>query len=55
MGVQIPPKSENRTFNVHDILGDHDRDDKGNIIVNQDQSGNFVDNNGKMTNQRGYL
>ena len=31
--VQIPPNEDDRTFNVNDILGDLDRDDKGNIIV----------------------
>ena len=31
--VEIPPSAETRTFNVNDILGELDRDDRGNIIV----------------------
>ena len=31
--IEIPPNQDHRTFNVNDILGDLDRDDKGNIIV----------------------
>ena len=27
--VEIPPNADNRTFNVYDILGDLDRDDRG--------------------------
>ena len=28
-----PPCAEKRNFNVHDVLGDWERDDKGNVIV----------------------
>lgn len=28
-----PPDAEKRNFNVHDVLGDWERDDKGNVIV----------------------
>ncbi len=31
--VEMPPNADNRTFNVNDILGELDRDDRGNIIV----------------------
>lgn len=31
--IDIPPNSEFRTFNENDVLGDLDRDDKGNLIV----------------------
>lgn len=41
--LQIPPNAEDRTFNVNDILGDLDRDDKGNVIVLQDNNGNNKD------------
>ena len=41
--LQIPPNAEDRTFNVNDILGDLDRDDKGNVIVLQDKNGNNKD------------
>jgi hypothetical protein len=44
-----------RTFNENDILGDFDRDDKGNVIVLQDEFGNCVDKQGRKVNERGYL
>jgi len=31
--VEMPPNADHRTFNVNDILGELDRDDRGNIIV----------------------
>ena len=31
--VQVPPDSSLRNFNENDILGDFDRDEKGNVIV----------------------
>lgn len=31
--VEMPPNADNRTFNVNDILGELDRDDRGNIVV----------------------
>ena len=34
--VEIPPDAEKRNFNVHDILGELDRDNRGNIIVLDD-------------------
>jgi hypothetical protein len=39
----VPPDSNKRTFNENDILGDFDRDEKGNVIVLQDENGNYVD------------
>lgn len=53
--VQVPPNADDRTFNVNDILGDLDRDDRGNIIVLQDAQGNNTDKAGNPTNMRGYL
>ena len=53
--VEMPPNAEHRTFNVHDILGELDRDDRGNIKVLQDSQGNNVDKTGQATNARGYL
>jgi len=34
-----PPDHKKRNFNENDILGDFDRDEKGNIIVLQDEDG----------------
>jgi len=31
--TDIPPNSDMRTFNENDVLGDLDRDDKGNLII----------------------
>ena len=53
--MEMPPNAEHRTFNVHDILGELDRDDRGNIKVLQDSQGNNVDKTGQATNARGYL
>ena len=48
--LEAPPKHESRSFNVHDIYGDLDRDEKGNVIVDTDK-----DKSGKPVNPRGYL
>jgi len=53
--VQVPPDHERRNFNIQDILGDFDCDEKGNIIVLQDEEGNIQDKTGRPTNERGYL
>lgn len=51
----ILPNREKRNFNENDVLGDFDRDDKGNVIVLQDEDGNYVDKQGRVVNERGYL
>jgi len=52
----VPPNAESRRFNECDIIGDLDRDEKGNVLANQDENtGQFLDKNGKPTNERGYL
>ena len=53
--VEMPPNADNRTFNVNDILGELDRDNRGNIIVLEDNQGYNVDKTGQLTNIRGYL
>ena len=53
--VQVPPDSQKRTFNENDILGEFDRDEKGNIVLLQDEKGNYVDKLGRRVNERGYL
>lgn len=53
--VEVPPNAATRRFNECDIIGDLDRDEKGNVLANQDPNGNFLDKNGKPTNERGYL
>jgi hypothetical protein len=44
-----------RKFNVNDILGDFDRDDKGNLVMLQNKDGLYVDKNGTSVNEKGYL
>jgi len=55
--LECPPAVGSRRFNECDIIGSLDRDDKGNVIVGEEEkgSGNFRDKNGQQTNQRGYL
>jgi len=57
--IQIPPTAETRKFNECDIIGDLPRDEKGNVIPGDlddpNNKGKFLDENGKETNQRGYL
>ena len=53
--VQAPPDAAKRTFNEHDILGDFDRDEKGSVVVLQDEEGRLVDKQGRPVNERGYL
>ena len=31
--MEVPPNPENRNFNENDILGDFDRDKRGNLIL----------------------
>jgi len=44
-----------RKFNENDIMGDFDRDEKGNIIPLTDSSGKHVDKTGRAVNERGYI
>lgn len=53
--VQNPPDIEKRNFNENDIIGELDRDDKGNVVVLQDDHGKNVDKLGRQVNERGYL
>lgn len=50
--ITCPPQADLRTFNVNDILGELNRDDKGNIVV---EKGQDKDNQGHPINVRGYL
>lgn len=49
------PDADKRNFNVNDVLGDWERDDKGNVLVAKDKSGTEVDKQGRPANIRGYL
>lgn len=49
------PDADQRNFNVNDVLGEWDRDEKGNVLVGQDKLGEDKDKQGRLTNIRGYL
>jgi hypothetical protein len=52
----FPPDAGKRTFNENDILGEFDRDEKGNVIVLEDPATQlWVDKRGRRVNERGYL
>jgi hypothetical protein len=46
---------DKRKFNVNDILGDLDRDEKGNVIMLTNKNGEMVDKKGNRVNDKGYL
>jgi hypothetical protein len=47
---------ESRRFNECDIIGELDRDEKGNVLVGEpDADGRYRDRAGAPTNERGYL
>jgi hypothetical protein len=46
---------KHKGFNEHAIMGEFDKDEKGNIILLTDQKGNLVCKNGRKVNEKGYL
>lgn len=48
--IQYPPKAETRNFNANDIVGEFEKDEKGNHIFKQDSQGNYVDRLGRRVN-----
>jgi hypothetical protein len=50
--MDVPPNTENRTFNECDIIGNLDRDEKGNVLANvvDENKGIFKDKDGNLTN-----
>lgn len=55
--LEAPPKFENRRFNECDIIGDYERDEKGNVLAGEpdESSGKWKDKSGNETNNRGYM
>lgn len=53
--MDFPPNPENRNFNENDILGEFDRDGKGNLILLENEKGQIVDKKGNVVNEKGYL
>ena len=55
--IEVPPLAESRKFNECDIIGDFERDEKGNVVAGEPdaRTGKFKDLSGNETNERGYL
>ena len=53
--VEAPAKIDTRRFNECDIIGNLERDEKGNVIPEQDATGKNTDKDGRSTNGRGQL
>lgn len=53
--LEVPPTAESRRFNECDIIGNVDRDEKGNVIPGESREGRHFDKDGNPTNERGYL
>ena len=49
------PDFTDKMFNEHSIMGEFDKDEKGNIILLTDQRGNLVCKNSRKVNEKGYL
>lgn len=49
------PDSKAMTFNEHQIMGDFDKDEKGNIILLTNEKGDLIDKQGRKVNEKGYL
>lgn len=47
--------AEKRRFNVNDILGEFDRDERGHPLILQDKQGELIDKDGRRVNEKGYL
>ena len=47
---------DKKRFNVNDILGEFDRDEKGNLVILQEnRTGHLIDKDGNRVNEKGYL
>ena len=52
--MEIPPSAKSRRFNENDVLGNLDRDEKGNVVT-EEKDGNKIDKDGNPINDKGYL
>jgi hypothetical protein len=41
--IEVPPNAESRRFNENDIIGDLERDEKGNVKTADDGSDGYKD------------
>lgn len=42
--IQIPPRLDLRNFNENDLMGDFNKDERGDNIIQSDSNGNLIDN-----------
>lgn len=54
-GIEIPPRDDINTFNENDILGNLDKTEKGKVQPIALPSGDKVDKEGRLVNDKGYL
>lgn len=55
VALEVPPTAESRRFNECDVIGNLERDEKGNVIPQEAGDNEFKDKDGFPTNNRGYL
>ena len=54
--ITAPAVADPRSFNEHDILGEFNSDEKGNLIIPpRNDQGRILDKQGRPANQKGYL
>ncbi len=44
-----------KKFDIKDVIGDFDKDRKGNIIIRRDKDNHMVDKKQRPVNSKGYL
>jgi hypothetical protein len=49
------PDPKAMLFNEHSIMGEFDKDEKGNIILLTNEKGDLIDKLGRKVNEKGYL
>lgn len=54
-GIDYPANAVNRNFNENDILGEFERDNRGNVVLLENKSGQIVDKKGRPVNEKGFL
>lgn len=54
-GSHVPPVFDERTFNVNDITGKVDHDEKGRVDHKLNDEGITIDKEGRRVNDKGYL
>jgi len=54
-GMHVPPNFDEWTFNIHNITGNVDLDEKGRTVPIEGDNGEKVDKDGRKVNDKGYL